>query len=28
LIKTAYRKNIKGIVESPGLSLKWNVEKV
>jgi peptide/nickel transport system substrate-binding protein len=28
IVKTAYRKNIKGILESPGLSLKWNVEKV
>jgi peptide/nickel transport system substrate-binding protein len=25
--KTAYRKNIKGIVESPALFLMWNVEK-
>jgi len=27
VVKTAYRKNIKGIVESPGVSLMWNVEK-
>ena len=25
--KTAYRKYIKGIVESPALFLMWNVEK-
>jgi peptide/nickel transport system substrate-binding protein len=25
--KTAYRKNIKGVVESPALFLMWSVEK-
>jgi hypothetical protein len=25
--KTAHRKNVKGIVESPALFLMWNAEK-